>query len=134
MHRLKYIIKRGISVSRVGFTKGSIFDTPSPPPLGDKKARAAFEELLKNPVKAPERSKDMSDGTTATNSEKAEGPMQTQSQISGNDKVEPKDKTSFEYENFPNNINPTTKEVGGPKGPEPTRYGDWERYGRVSDF
>ena len=25
-------------------------------------------------------------------------------------------------------------EVGGPKGPEPTRYGDWERKGRVSDF
>ncbi|KAK8734449.1 hypothetical protein OTU49_005813 [Cherax quadricarinatus] len=35
---------------------------------------------------------------------------------------------------FPNNINPTTGEVGGPKGPEPTRYGDWERKGRVSDF
>jgi len=26
------------------------------------------------------------------------------------------------------------KEYGGPKGPEPTRYGDWERKGRVSDF
>ena len=26
------------------------------------------------------------------------------------------------------------KEVGGPKGPEPTRYGDWEQKGRVSDF
>ena len=26
------------------------------------------------------------------------------------------------------------KEIGGPKGPEPTRYGDWERNGRVSDF
>jgi hypothetical protein len=25
-------------------------------------------------------------------------------------------------------------EKGGPKGPEPTRYGDWERKGRVSDF
>lgn len=25
-------------------------------------------------------------------------------------------------------------EVGGPKGPEPTRYGDWERKGIVSDF
>lgn len=27
-----------------------------------------------------------------------------------------------------------TREVGGPKGPEPTRYGDWERGGRCSDF
>jgi hypothetical protein len=26
------------------------------------------------------------------------------------------------------------KETGGPKGPEPTRYGDWEVNGRVSDF
>lgn len=25
-------------------------------------------------------------------------------------------------------------EVGGPKGLEPTRYGDWERKGIVSDF
>lgn len=26
------------------------------------------------------------------------------------------------------------KEFGGPKGPEPTRYGDWERKGRCVDF
>ncbi len=26
------------------------------------------------------------------------------------------------------------KEIGGPKGPEPTRYGDWEKGGRVTDF
>jgi hypothetical protein len=26
------------------------------------------------------------------------------------------------------------KESGGPKGPEPTRYGDWERKGLASDF
>jgi hypothetical protein len=26
------------------------------------------------------------------------------------------------------------KEVGGPKGLEPTRYGDWERKGIISDF
>ena len=25
-------------------------------------------------------------------------------------------------------------EIGGPKGPEPTRYGDWEVAGRCSDF
>ena len=25
-------------------------------------------------------------------------------------------------------------EFGGPKGPEPTRYGDWERAGRCVDF
>ncbi|MBL6623564.1 MAG: succinate dehydrogenase assembly factor 4 [Hyphomicrobiales bacterium] len=26
------------------------------------------------------------------------------------------------------------KEVDGPEGPEPTRYGDWERKGITSDF
>ena len=26
------------------------------------------------------------------------------------------------------------KEFQGPKGPEPTRYGDWERKGIASDF
>ncbi|KAJ8955747.1 hypothetical protein NQ318_008619 [Aromia moschata] len=35
---------------------------------------------------------------------------------------------------WPNETNPETGEIGGPKGPEPTRYGDWERNGRVSDF
>jgi len=27
-----------------------------------------------------------------------------------------------------------TQEIGGPSGPEPTRYGDWERNGRCIDF
>lgn len=27
-----------------------------------------------------------------------------------------------------------TQEIGGPKGPEPTRYGDWEKAGRCIDF
>ena len=26
------------------------------------------------------------------------------------------------------------QEIGGPKGPEPTRYGDWENKGRAIDF
>ena len=26
------------------------------------------------------------------------------------------------------------REIGGPKGPEPTRYGDWEYNGRCTDF
>ncbi|MEM7467745.1 MAG: succinate dehydrogenase assembly factor 4 [Pseudomonadota bacterium] len=30
-------------------------------------------------------------------------------------------------ENYP-------EEIGGPSGPEPTRYGDWERKGRCVDF
>lgn len=31
-------------------------------------------------------------------------------------------------------MNKETGEIGGPKGPEPTRFGDWEKNGRCSDF
>lgn len=41
---------------------------------------------------------------------------------------------SESLETWPDNTNPHTGEVGGPCGPEPTRYGDWERKGKVSDF
>jgi hypothetical protein len=36
----------------------------------------------------------------------------------------------------PDEPSPTSmpREVNGPKGPEPTRYGDWEQKGRCSDF
>lgn len=30
--------------------------------------------------------------------------------------------------------NPRPVEINGPKGVEPTRYGDWEKKGIVSDF
>jgi hypothetical protein len=29
---------------------------------------------------------------------------------------------------------PGFREIGGPPGPEPTRYGDWEKGGRCIDF
>jgi hypothetical protein len=32
------------------------------------------------------------------------------------------------------NAKPLPKELQGPKGPEPTRYGDWENKGIASDF
>ena len=32
------------------------------------------------------------------------------------------------------NVQPPAKEFQGPKGPEPTRYGDWENKGIASDF
>jgi hypothetical protein len=35
----------------------------------------------------------------------------------------------------PNGVSPKRpREIGGPKGPEPTRYGDWEVGGRCTDF
>ncbi|KAF7219768.1 succinate dehydrogenase assembly factor 4, mitochondrial [Nothobranchius furzeri] len=46
----------------------------------------------------------------------------------------PEEKNQDVLEKFPDDINPATKEKGGPRGPEPTRYGDWERKGRCVDF
>ncbi|KAJ3610453.1 hypothetical protein NHX12_022545 [Muraenolepis orangiensis] len=44
------------------------------------------------------------------------------------------EKTKDAHQRFPDDVNPDTKEQGGPRGPEPTRYGDWERKGRCIDF
>jgi hypothetical protein len=32
------------------------------------------------------------------------------------------------------NLPPKKNEIGGREGPEPTRYGDWEKNGRCIDF
>ncbi|MEH6404127.1 MAG: succinate dehydrogenase assembly factor 4 [Sneathiella sp.] len=39
-----------------------------------------------------------------------------------------------EQENSALKVKQAEGEIGGPKGLEPTRYGDWERKGIVSDF
>lgn len=46
------------------------------------------------------------------------------------------DQSSALAENQQQGQNPELKvnELGGPKGPEPTRFGDWERKGRCVDF
>ena len=41
---------------------------------------------------------------------------------------------SLKKQNIDGNKEIFPKEQGGPKGPEPTRYGDWEKSGRCSDF
>ncbi|KAJ8360123.1 hypothetical protein SKAU_G00166480 [Synaphobranchus kaupii] len=48
--------------------------------------------------------------------------------------ISEKETTKDVLERFPDDVNPSTKEKGGPKGPEPTRFGDWERKGRCIDF
>ncbi|MFP3011642.1 MAG: DUF1674 domain-containing protein [Rickettsia sp.] len=35
---------------------------------------------------------------------------------------------------FVNDAAPKEKEIGGVKGLEPTRYGDWQHKGKVTDF
>lgn len=44
-----------------------------------------------------------------------------------NDPAEPPVESTSEQDDRP-------EESGGPKGPEPTRYGDWEKGGRCIDF
>ena len=63
--------------------------------------------------------------TTATTTTTASATSEKKKEVDEVDKV---------YVPFPDSTNPHTGEVGGPLGPEPTRYGDWERKGRVSDF
>ena len=46
----------------------------------------------------------------------------------------PKPEKNKKPSKTPEQSKKSPKELGGPKGPEPTRYGDWERKGIVSDF
>ena len=48
-------------------------------------------------------------------------------------KLNEEKKQNNKKEKLNENVN-IPKEQGGPKGPEPTRYGDWEKAGRCSDF
>ncbi|NOZ42238.1 MAG: DUF1674 domain-containing protein [Alphaproteobacteria bacterium] len=41
---------------------------------------------------------------------------------------------TIEKTQTPNKSSTLPKEIGGRKGPEPTRYGDWEKDGIASDF
>ena len=51
------------------------------------------------------------------------------------DQREPHDveRTTGDGEPAPERAQPP-REIGGPGGPEPTRFGDWERAGRCIDF
>jgi hypothetical protein len=50
------------------------------------------------------------------------------------DELEAPLKGEHEPEASPKQRGVLPPEIGGPKGPEPTRYGDWEVKGRCSDF
>jgi len=51
------------------------------------------------------------------------------------DPAQPQSQPSLEKPADPPGDQPKRpREIGGPKGPEPTRYGDWEVGGRCTDF
>jgi hypothetical protein len=79
----------------------------SPIPFGDSEEQKEFMELLKQHERKVQ--------------------VDVEQGLKHPDYVE--QKAEFEGER-----NPVTGEIGGPKGKEPTRYGDWERNGRVYDF
>ena len=55
--------------------------------------------------------------------------------MQNNDKKDSPDAERVRKERFqPDLKNKDVKETDGPKGLEPTRYGDWERKGRCVDF
>ncbi|KAJ1336927.1 UPF0369 protein C6orf57 [Batrachochytrium salamandrivorans] len=87
----------------------SAFEKPGPLPLGNKQQQLEYEALLK------------------------EAELRSQADSLDSDKRHP-DAEKQPLPRFPNNRNPSTGEIGGPRGVEPTRYGDWERKGRTYDF
>ncbi|KAJ1978593.1 hypothetical protein H4R35_001845 [Dimargaris xerosporica] len=85
----------------------SFRDRPGPVPLGDKQQQKEFEMAIQQGL---------------------------QNEAAASAELNPAMTTQPTLQPFENDINPETHEHGGPKGPEPTRYGDWERNGRVIDF
>jgi hypothetical protein len=61
--------------------------------------------------------------------EPAEAPVLTEESIANDASL-----SSSKSESTPTAFAQKTVEIGGPTGPEPTRYGDWEKSGRCIDF
>ncbi|KAJ1916545.1 hypothetical protein H4219_003712 [Mycoemilia scoparia] len=115
---------------------------PSPFRLGDPKEQAEMEEAIK---KVNEELQDLPLPSSLEKkqehlmSEEELEQFYQQQQPSTSGSAQNKDGVNYYVDKdalapFPNNTNPKTGEIGGPRGPEPTRYGDWERKGRVTDF
>jgi hypothetical protein len=54
--------------------------------------------------------------------------------IDQNEPPSPESAPSAPEPNRPHKAPELPPEIGGQKGPEPTRYGDWEKNGRCTDF
>ncbi|KAI0240209.1 hypothetical protein L0F63_000387 [Massospora cicadina] len=91
---------------------------PGPIPLEDKRQQREMEELIRS-------AKDELDASPMT---------LAAAERRDNQNINPMATSEDPLPGFVDGINPDTHEVGGPKGKEPTRYGDWERKGRAYDF
>ena len=55
-------------------------------------------------------------------------------EASANEEIQDQSSCVEDVQTLDEVLNKPPKEIGGPAGPEPTRYGDWERKGRCIDF
>ncbi|KAK4436224.1 Succinate dehydrogenase assembly factor 4, mitochondrial [Sesamum alatum] len=86
---------------------------------GNRRFIGTTVQLLQNPQA------ETKDSPVSDDKEKAHN------QIEDGEKRVSKDEENDGGDEF---VNKQTGEVGGPRGPEPTRYGDWEKNGRCYDF
>jgi len=85
----------------------------------------AANRVVQSPTNAPNRSK-------AINRSYIEGKTRLESIVS--DKTPPNVEPTKSTEQPMKQPPAQPREIGGPKGPEPTRYNDWEKKGRCVDF
>jgi hypothetical protein len=102
---------------RLYSSKNLTFQKPAGPiPLGNAADQAAFEASIRQKLTQQEHESFENEEAAATGSK-----------VPSHVAMKP-------LPAFPNDTHPETGEQGGPRGLEPTRYGDWERKGRVIDF
>ena len=70
---------------------------------------------------------------STSNKDQMSSEAQTESPTEDHVEVQAQD-TAMESEQASSETGSDVTEYGGPKGLEPTRFGDWEKNGRCSDF
>ena len=69
------------------------------------------------------------------NVEKAIGALEGLGGVDDGDlQLDEEEEEEEDWDGYVDMLNEETGEWGGPRGPEPTRYGDWQQKGRASDF
>ena len=84
-----------------------------------------MNRVVQSPANAPNRSK-------IVDRSYSEGETRVESIVS--DKTPPKAEPTKSTGQPTKQPPAQPREIGGPKGPEPTRYNDWEKNGRCVDF
>ncbi|RKP00454.1 hypothetical protein CXG81DRAFT_26849 [Caulochytrium protostelioides] len=96
-------------------------ERPGPLPLGDRAEQAEFERLQRE---AADRLSDVTVHPDAL-SRPGDDAHSAAAEAAADPEAD---------DGWKGGRNPATGEINGPRGKEPTRYGDWERKGRVYDF